>query len=40
MNGIKKAQVGLNRKQLSELAIHDTAAFSAVIEKVKSVLAK
>ncbi|MEN9530082.1 MAG: hypothetical protein RI932_1955 [Pseudomonadota bacterium] len=40
MNGIKKAQVSLNRKQLSELAIHDAAAFSAVVEKVKSALAK
>lgn len=36
--GLKKAQIDLNRKSLSELAIHDPEAFEAVVEKVKAVL--
>lgn len=36
--GLKKAQIELDRKSLSELAIHDAEAFEAVVEKVKSVL--
>ena len=31
MNGLKKASVALNRKMLSELAIHDEAAFDKVV---------
>lgn len=35
MNGLKKAGVTLNRKMLSEIAIHDEAAFTALCEKAK-----
>ncbi len=38
MNGLKKAQIELDRKSLSELAIHDPEAFGAVVEKVKASL--
>lgn len=36
IDGLKKAQIDLNRKQLSEMAIHDTAAFDAVVEAAKT----
>jgi large subunit ribosomal protein L20 len=39
INGLNKAQIELDRKSLSELAIHDPAAFDAIVEKVKSTLA-
>ena len=35
INGLKKANIQMDRKQLSELAIHDKAAFLALIEKAK-----
>ncbi len=38
IDGLKKAQIELDRKSLSELAIHDSEAFGAVVEKVKAVL--
>ena len=38
MNGLKKAGVELNRKMLSELAIQDAAAFTALCEKAKAAL--
>ncbi len=38
IHGLKKAEVALNRKQLSELAIHDPSAFAGVIDKVKAAL--
>ena len=38
MNGLKKAGVTLNRKMLSEIAIHDAAAFTALCEKAKAQL--
>ena len=38
MNGLKKAGVELNRKMLSEIAIHDAAAFTALVEKAKAAL--
>jgi large subunit ribosomal protein L20 len=38
MNGIKKSGVDLNRKQLSEMAIHDPDGFTALTEKVKAAL--
>ena len=37
MNGLKKAGITLNRKMLSEMAIHDPAGFSALVQKVKDV---
>ena len=38
MNGLKKANVTLNRKMLSEIAIHDPAAFTNLCEKAKEAL--
>ncbi len=38
MNGLKKSGVELNRKMLSEVAIHDPAAFTALAEKAKAAL--
>ena len=38
MNGLKKAGITLNRKMLSEMAIHDAAAFSELVAKVKAAL--
>jgi large subunit ribosomal protein L20 len=35
MGGLKKAQVMVNRKMLSELAIHEPAAFDALVETAK-----
>ncbi len=37
--GLKKAGIELDRKTLSEMAIHDAAGFKDVCDKVKSVLA-
>ncbi|MDA7951340.1 MAG: 50S ribosomal protein L20 [Pirellulaceae bacterium] len=39
INGLKKAEIQLNRKMLSELAISDPAAFTVVVEEVKAALA-
>ena len=36
MNGMKKAGITLNRKMLSEIAISDPAAFTALVEKVRA----
>lgn len=36
MNGMKKAGIELNRKQLSELAIHDAAAFDGLVETARA----
>ena len=38
MHGLKLAGVDMNRKMLSELAIHDAAAFTALCEKAKASL--
>lgn len=38
MNGLKKANIGLNRKMLSEIAINDAAGFTALTEKAKAAL--
>ena len=38
MNGLKKIGVTMNRKMLSELAIHDANGFRALVEKVKAAL--
>ena len=38
INGCKKAEIGLNRKMLSEIAIADEAGFDAIVEKVKAAL--
>lgn len=36
IDGLKKAGVTLDRKQLSEIAIHDPAGFDALVEEAKS----
>lgn len=38
INGLKKANVSLNRKMLSEIAINDEAAFTALTETAKAAL--
>jgi len=38
MNGLKKAEVTLNRKMLAEIAVADEAAFKSLIEKAKAAL--
>ena len=38
MNGLNKAGITLNRKMLSEIAIADPAAFTALTEKAKEAL--
>jgi large subunit ribosomal protein L20 len=36
IDGLKKAGIDLNRKQLSELAIHDPSAFDAIVDAAKA----
>lgn len=38
INGLKKANVTLNRKMLSELAVGDPKGFTALVEKAKAAL--
>lgn len=38
INGCKKAEIELNRKMLSEIAIADEAGFDAIVEKAKAAL--
>jgi len=38
ISGLKKANIGLNRKMLAYLACEDPGAFAAVVEKVKAAL--
>ena len=38
-NGLKKANIEIDRKVLSDIAVHDMAAFSAIVEQVKARLA-
>lgn len=38
INGCKKANIQINRKMLSEIAIADPSAFDAIVEKVKATL--
>ncbi len=39
IHGLSRANIGLDRKQLSEMAINDPAGFQLVIDKVKETLA-
>mgnify|MGYP002797735339 len=39
MNALKKSGIELNRKMLSEMAIHDPQSFSALVETAKKALA-
>ena len=36
MNGLKKSGIDLNRKMLSEMAIHDAASFAKLVETAKA----
>ena len=38
MNGLKKANVNINRKMLAEIAVSDAKAFTALVEKAKASL--
>ena len=38
INGLKRAGIGLDRKSLSELAIHDPETFDAITAKVRTAL--
>lgn len=37
--GLKKADIALDRRVLADLAVHDKAAFAAVVERAKTALA-
>jgi large subunit ribosomal protein L20 len=39
IEGLNKAGITLNRKMLSEIAIHDPAAFSEVVQRAKAQIA-
>jgi large subunit ribosomal protein L20 len=39
MAGLKKANIDIDRKVLSDMAIHDPAGFSSIVDKVKAQLA-
>ena len=39
MNGLKKSGIEINRKMLSEMAIHDAAGFTALVETAKQAIA-
>ena len=39
INGLKKANVGLDRRVLADLAVHDKPAFTAIVEQAKAALA-
>jgi large subunit ribosomal protein L20 len=36
MAGLKKANIDIDRKVLSDMAIHDPAAFASIVDKVKA----
>ena len=39
MNGLKKADIAINRKMLAEMAVNDKAAFTQLTETAKKALA-
>ena len=39
MNGLKKAEIEIDRKVLADLAVHDKAAFTKIAERAKASLA-
>ena len=39
IDGLKKADIALDRRVLADLAVHDKPAFSAVVEQAKAALA-
>ena len=38
-NGLKKASIEIDRKMLADIAVHDKAAFSSIVDQVKAKLA-
>lgn len=40
MNGLKKAEISINRKMLAELAVNDAEGFAALVEQSKTALNK
>ena len=36
MNGLKKASIDVDRKVLADIAVHDAAAFSKIVDRVKA----
>ncbi len=38
INGLKKAEININRKMLADLAVNDMPAFSKLVEKAQSAL--
>ena len=39
INGLKKAGIGLDRRVLADLAVHDKQGFAAIVEQAKAALA-
>ena len=39
INGLKKAEIGLDRKVLADMAVMDKAAFAAIVNQVKATIA-
>ena len=39
INGLKKAEVGLDRRVLADLVVHDKPGFAAIVEQAKAALA-
>jgi len=39
INGLNRASIGLDRKVLAELAVHDKAAFATIVSQAKAALA-
>ncbi len=39
INGLKKAEIALDRRVLADLAIHDKAGFAAIVDRAKAALA-
>ena len=39
VTGLNKAQIGLDRKVLADIAVHDAAAFAGIVNQVKASLA-
>ncbi|MEK6550513.1 MAG: 50S ribosomal protein L20 [Pseudomonadota bacterium] len=39
MNGLRKAEITVDRKMLADIAVHDRPAFSALADKAKAALA-
>ena len=37
-NGLKQANIGLNRKQLAEIAFNDPTGFEAIVNQVKAAM--